>query len=54
MNEPHREQVLWEMMQEDTVDILSRFVRQDVFLVWNCDFVKFLSLHFWYVISFLM
>lgn len=41
MNEPYTEQVLWKMMHEDTVGIVSRFVRQDAFLVWNCDFVKF-------------
>lgn len=46
MNEPYREQVLWKMMHEDRVYIVSRSVRQDVFLVWNCDFVKFLSLYF--------
>lgn len=47
MNEPHTEQVLWKMMHEGTVEIVARFVRQDVFLVWNCDFVKFLSVYFW-------
>lgn len=54
MNEPHIEQVLWKMMHEEPVELVSRFVRQAGFLVWNCDFVKFLSLYSWDVISFLV
>lgn len=45
MNEPYTEQVLRKMMHEGTVDIVSTSVRQNAFLVWNCDFVKFLSLY---------
>lgn len=45
MNEPHTEQVLWKRMLEDTVGIVSRFVRQGVFLVSNCDFIKFFCLY---------